>query len=454
MRYPHGCIEQTTSAVFPQLYLPRITELDSDQREFISSNILTAIGSFNRFQMPNGAMSFWPGGNYESEWGTVYATHFLIEAEKAGYGVSSAMKNRLTGWLKSFTNSYRYTTNNRYNQITQAYALYVLALSGEPSQGAMNRMRERGTDLEFMARWYLAGAYAVSGRKEVAYELADLRDLVPKRSYYETYGTLHRDKGVILSVLSLLGEDETAFPLAKEISEMLSSGRWMSTQTTAWCLVSLAEYFGDYSSDQPLTYSLVVDGKSNSYSSKTFMNEYIIDNDKVGGSKVEIKNSGANPLYVFASNTGTPKEVSSEAESRGIEMRVNYRDKSGRAIDPSSLMQGSDFFIDVTIVNRSAVRIEDMALSQIFPSGWEIMNTRLFEGAAVENNSVYDYRDIRDDRVYTYFDLQVGKSVTFTTTLTAAYDGEYLLPAFVCEGMYDNSFFAKTKGQVVKVVKE
>jgi hypothetical protein len=318
----------------------------------------------------------------------------------------------------------------------------------------MNRMRERGTDLEFMARWYLAGAYAVSGRKEVAYELADLRDLVPKRSYYETYGTLHRDKGVILSVLSLLGEDETAFPLAKEISEMLSSGRWMSTQTTAWCLVSLAEYFGDYSSDQPLTYSLVVDGKSNSYSSKTFMNEYIIDNDKVGGSKVEIKNSGANPLYVFASNTGTPKEVSSEAESRGIEMRVNYRDKSGRAIDPSSLMQGSDFVIDVTIVNRSAVRIEDMALSQIFPSGWEIMNTRLFEGAAVENNSVYDYRDIRDDRVYTYFDLQVGKSVSFTTTLTAAYDGEYLLPAFVCEGMYDNSFFAKTKGQVVKVVKE
>jgi uncharacterized protein YfaS (alpha-2-macroglobulin family) len=93
-------------------------------------------------------------------------------------------------------------------------------------------------------------------------------------------------------------------------------------------------------------------------------------------------------------------------------------------------------------------------LSQVFPSGWEIMNTRLFEGAAGEENSSYDYRDIRDDRVYTYFSLEPNKSKRFELTLTAAYEGEYILPAVVCEGMYDNSFFAKTKGMAVKVIKE
>ncbi|TFH39648.1 MAG: hypothetical protein E4G95_00520 [Bacteroidia bacterium] len=454
MRYPHGCIEQTTSAVFPQLYLSRITQLDKDQMERISSNVITAIEKLRRFQMPDGGMSFWPGGNYGSDWGTIYAAHFLLQAEKAGYGIPAAMKSKLMNWIKNYTNSYRFSSTVQYKQITQSYALFVLSMAGEPSQGAMNRMRERKDDLEFMAKWYLSGAYALSGRKEVAYELADMRDFTPKRSYYETYGTIHRDKGVILNILALLEEDETGFRLAKEISEELSGGRWMSTQTTAWCLIALSEFFGDYSTDQPLTFSLSVDGKSETYSSKSFINEYKVNNDKSGGAMVEVKNSGANPIYVFASWTGTPKDVNIVEESRGIEMLVNYKDKSGRAIDPSSLTQGSDFIVEVAITNRSAVRAEDLALTQIFPSGWEILNTRLFEGSSVEQNGAFDYQDIRDDRVYTYFDLQVGKTVSFNLNITASYDGEYILPAFVCEGMYDNSFFAISKGRKVKVVKE
>jgi uncharacterized protein YfaS (alpha-2-macroglobulin family) len=97
---------------------------------------------------------------------------------------------------------------------------------------------------------------------------------------------------------------------------------------------------------------------------------------------------------------------------------------------------------------------DNVALTQVFPSGWEIMNTRLFEGAAAEKNSSYDYRDIRDDRVYTYFSLEPGQAKRFEVTLTAAYEGEYTLPAVVCEDMYDNSFFAGTGGMTVKVVKE
>ena len=43
IRYPYGCVEQTTSSVFPQLYLTDLTELDSKQKLNTEKNIIAAI---------------------------------------------------------------------------------------------------------------------------------------------------------------------------------------------------------------------------------------------------------------------------------------------------------------------------------------------------------------------------------------------------------------------------
>ncbi len=147
-------------------------------------------------------------------------------------------------------------------------------------------------------------------------------------------------------------------------------------------------------------------------------------------------------------------DYSTTSEQRGLDMSVIYLNREGREIDPRSVTQGSDFKAVVKVRNTSMYGAENIALSQVFPPGWEIMNTRLFEGGASEENSTYDYRDIRDDRVYTYFSLEPNRSKSFELSLTAAYEGEYTLPAVVCEDMYDNSFFARTAGMKVKVVKE
>ncbi len=454
MRYPHGCIEQTTSAAFPQLYLKKLSDLDENKKTEINTNIMVAMDKLRRFQLGNGAMAFWPGSNYESAWGSIYAAHFLVEAEKAGYGVPGSVKSRLLGYLESATNRYRFKAGQPYSQVTQAYGLYVLSLAGEPSSGAMNRLRERGSELEFMAKWYLASAYALSGRIEVANELADFRDLSPKRFYYETYGSINRNKAVILNTLSLMDRDEEGFRVAKEISDVLSSGSWLSTQTTAWSLIALSEFFGDQDIKDPISYTIDIDGKSDKYTSRNVINEYLIDNDKDGGASVSFTNRGDKPVFVSASWTGTPMEFSTEAEARGIELKIKYKNKSGLAINPAELVQGKDFIVEVEIINRSAISVSDLALSQIFPSGWEIMNTRLFEGAAVEKNSPSEYKDIRDDRVYTYFNLPRGKTYKYEISMTAAYEGEFILPSTVCEGMYDNSYFSLTPGMKVRVVKQ
>jgi len=98
-------------------------------------------------------------------------------------------------------------------------------------------------------------------------------------------------------------------------------------------------------------------------------------------------------------------------------------------------------------------RYDNMALTEIFPSGWEILNTRMMNNDEAFPSSPADYRDVRDDRVNTYFSLPEGKEVTYFVMLNAAYTGRYYLPATYCEAMYNTAISALQKGQWVEVVK-
>jgi len=98
LRYPHGCIEQTTSSGFPQLYVDRLLELDESQKRRVSDNIKATIKRIKQFQIGSGRFSYWPGGNYASDWGTNYAGHFLLEAQKLGYNLPPNLIDR---WKKA-----------------------------------------------------------------------------------------------------------------------------------------------------------------------------------------------------------------------------------------------------------------------------------------------------------------------------------------------------------------
>ena len=85
--YPHGCIEQITSAALPQLFLESLTEISADQKLEIEDHIRYAFGKLTAFQLPNGGFAYWPGASQVNEWGTNYAGHFILEAANKGYSI-------------------------------------------------------------------------------------------------------------------------------------------------------------------------------------------------------------------------------------------------------------------------------------------------------------------------------------------------------------------------------
>ena len=203
IHYPYGCIEQTTSSVFPQLYLDKFIPKSTLASQDIKENINEGIKRINRFRLSSGAFSYWPGSNYVSQWGTNYAGHFLIEAKKLGYHVPDDL---LDDWLRYQKSQALLTTGDL---MTRVYRLYLLALAGKPAMGPMNLIRESSLSaLSDKERWLLASAYRLAGAEKEAESILKSTGFLVKlyREFGGTYGSSNRDKAIILDQMIQFGQ--------------------------------------------------------------------------------------------------------------------------------------------------------------------------------------------------------------------------------------------------------
>ncbi|MEL7531407.1 MAG: MG2 domain-containing protein [Bacteroidota bacterium] len=448
IRYPYGCIEQTTSSVFPQVRLATLLDLTTPQKENIDKNIRAGIKRLRGFQLASGGMSYWPGNGDASDWGTNYAGHFMLEAEMAGYSLPDGFKDKWINYQRK--EAQNWNGGDGASALTQAYRLYLLSLAKAPDLGSMNRMRQSG-DYSPVVRWNLAAAYYLAGQEKVA------RDMVTTLSqevavYQElggTYGSQVRDQAVILQALSHMEMRDRAGTLVKAISDRLSSDQWLNTQATAYSLIAMAKYVGEegFSEKVAFSYRLGKGKWQNVKSDKPMWQLALAEADLAD---LEVKNNAGGMLFARVIIEGIPEKGAVTDAANGLAMTVNYFDMAGKTIDPAQLAQGTDFKAVVTVKNTGQRDYEEMVLNQIFPSGWEIHNTRLDGGSA--GGDTPEYQDIRDDRVYSFYDLKRGQSKTFNVLLNASYLGRFYLPSVSSDAMYDHSIQARKAGQWVNVV--
>ncbi len=464
IRYPHGCVEQTTSAVFSQLYVGDLMEMDTKMSNEVDYNIKAGIERLKKFHRADGGFSYWPGSDYYNTWGSCYAGHFLLEAKKKGYNVSDLIldkwldfqKNQAKTWKPYIREADGYYRGNY--SFEQAYRLYTLALAGAPELGAMNRLREY-KDLSVSGKWRLASAYALAGKEEVANSLvAELTTTID--DYVElsnTFGSRLRDEAMILETLLELGKMKAAAVVAKQVAEQMDGQRWYSTQTTAYALNSMGKFASqnNLSDELRFTYTLE-DGSEVEVGTQKSLSLIDIDVSNGKNTSVKVKNSTRGVLYAKLVVRGQPIVGDQTEASKNVAMTIKYRTTDGTEIDPASIEQGTDFIAEVTVKNNDGRKRyhREMVLSQIFPSGWEILNTRM-TSISSETNEKSDrptYQDFRDDRVYTYYNTGYNKSRTYRIQLNAAYKGRYYLPSTTTEAMYDNKVNARKPGKWVEVV--
>lgn len=449
--YSHYCSEQLTSRALPLLYIDLFKNSDNEESGMIKKNIRDAIKNLYGRQLNNGGIVYWPGNSTPDDWITSYAGFFLLTAKEKGYEVNEGVLNKWKAFqLKAAQN---WSSGNMYSEYMQAYRLYTLALAGFPDLGAMNRLKENQELLQ-QTRWCLAAAYAIAGKTKPAEELIfGNSTLVGPYTDNSTYASSERDEAMILQCLVWTGRTGDAVKQAQRLAKRLSGERTFTTQSTAFALTAMGLLAEKVSGN--IHFGWTLNGKKQDDVKTTKAGHQIELPKKPSEGKLSLENKEKGELYAGLIIRSRPLIDTLPEMANGLKMSISYTDLSGTPVNESDIKQGTDFkaLVKISNTNPSANYLH-LALTQIIPSGWEIFNERMTNDEnAVSASDKYTYRDIRDDRVLTYFDLERGSSKTFQIRLQASYAGSFVLPAVLCEAMYDVSVNARTKAGRVVVTK-
>jgi len=461
VRYPHGCLEQTVSAAFPQLYFSELSKQVLKDHEYDPNpnyNVRVAIQKIKTMQMSDGSLAYWPRGGYASWWGTVYSLHFLYEAKKAGFDVDDRLLKQMSGYLKKRLRNrekvmYYYNSNQKREIAPKevAYSLYVLALMDKADISTMNYYKANSNMLSLDAKYLLAAAYKLAG-DENKYKALLPSEFIGEISNTSLGGSFYswlRDMGIVLNTLVEVDENNPQIPeLARIISKEMKSRRYMSTQERIFALLAFGK-IAKASNRSTATAEIYANGKKiGDFNKETVEFDYA----SIGSNEVEIKTNGDGKIYYFWDLEGLSNDNSYTEEDKFLKVRRTMYDRDGDKINPKKIKINDLVVVEITLVGM-ADQLENIVISDILPAGFEIENSRLNELPNVKwikNQSSPDHVDIRDDRIhiFTYASKQQRK---FYYMVRAVSKGEFVQGPVSADAMYNGEYHSYHGGGKVTI---
>jgi uncharacterized protein YfaS (alpha-2-macroglobulin family) len=457
--YPHGCLEQTTSKLFPQLYVEDLAAaVDAEVKQngnpvyFVNEGIRKVQG----MTMGDGSMSMWPGSSYSNDWANVYAIHFLVEAKKAGYDVNDKVLKSCQNYLQrqaanKGTYSYRTFANGVEKVEVKAhkqeiYALYVLALAGKADMGMMNYYRSRPHLLTGDTRYLLAGAFGHVNNWSAFSELlpGTFKAEVPERQDGGCYDSEFRANAIMLAVLADVDPNHKQVqPLINWLSEHADEA-W-STQDRSWLFLAMGKA-ARATANSNLKVDVLVDGKS--VGSFDGTHSASIRSAALNGKQVTLNASGTGKVYYFWSTQGVKaSSTGTKEEDENLTVRRTFYTRGGVQITDNTFEQGDLVVVKISLT--TGVRgVDNLAISDLIPAGFEIENPRLSSSTSlnwVKNDLYTQYMDIRDDRLNLYANMPGGTERTLHYMCRVVNAGHFRLAPIEAEAMY-SPFYHSTKG--------
>jgi uncharacterized protein YfaS (alpha-2-macroglobulin family) len=440
LRYPYGCVEQTTSRLFPLLYFDDLAKvvrpelLGGTGHEYF---IAEGIEKLLRFQQNSGAFTYWPGSAHIHHWSSVYAAHFLVEAKLAGYEIDRSGYRRALRFLEDIARDKNYSDISTEQRI---YACLALAKAGKLDNKLFNYLSGiNAAELPGYAAYQLASALGLAGDVAAAKAIVPF-EIQPDLALPEDGGNFSSGVRSDAILLDLLLEVDPRNPstavLARSLLERARVGRWYNTQATAFALTALGKYFGRV--DQADFFGEIVIEGLDSHSIDTA--DFVIAADNLGGRQIEISINGNGPCFYYWQASGVPVKAGESEYDRGITVRREYLDASGDPADLYDIRLGTQLVghIALTCANRS---LDNVVIADLLPAGFEIENPRLANSPLMpwlpSKPAKVDYQDIRDDRVLLFVNLLAKKTLHLYYGLRAIAAGEFIVPPVAAECMYN-----------------
>lgn len=445
--YPHGCLEQTISSLFPQCLLGSLVELSSPQRSDIGSNIRAGMEKLRRFQLSDGSFAYWPGRSETTDWNTSYAGHFMIAAKKAGFTVPADMLENWYHYQKraALKVSVDELKGNPVRLKTHAYRLFTLALYGQPAYAPMNVLHQSAIKGQ-IAEALLAGAYWISGKGDVARAIFKKLDQ-NVQNYREndgSFGSGFRDEALMAQMLALTSHKIEALRLLNKLLKMDKAGVYLNTQEMSFLFQAVAALYGG-SLDQPIRFSYTFNGQAKSV--ETFSTVYPVLLDAEQARSIRFENKSGIPLAVNFIQSGVEPLSESVNEQKGIKMDMWFENGGKRM----SVYKPGDEIEAVVEISLAGItgKVENVALNLQFPNAFEAINTRI---GGIENlPEGVDYQDYRDNQVKSYFSLIPSRVLRMRFPVQVVFSGKFSSPLSTCEAMYDPAVYARISPPKIEI---
>lgn len=471
LQYPYGCLEQTTSAAFPQLYYGDLAgtlqqqagTAAKPQRYNPNYHVQEAIRKIESMQLYNGSLSYWPGGDYDNWWATAYAAHFLQEAQKAGFAVNTATLDKVLRYLqfrlkKRETEPYHYFDTGgiaRERIIASkeiAYSLYVLALAGRQDAVAMNYYKANRQLLAEDSKFLLACTQGLLGNQRQFRALLPTRfgsERAANRALDGSFYSPIRDEGLVLNGLLETDPNNPQIPvLARQLSRQMREARWLNTQECAFALLALGKV-ARRNAGSTATATVLADGKLLG----TFTGKNLTV-PNVQNRALTLQTKGKGSLYYFWEVEGISATGQVHEEDSYLKVRRTFLSRTGQPVGAPTFRQNDLVVVKITLeAGEVAGTVKNVAITDLLPAGLEIENPRL--GALREldwaqDAAQPDYMDVRDDRI-NLFTSATTSPKSFYYLARAVSKGTFKLGPVSADAMYNGEYHSYNGAGVVRV---
>jgi len=449
MSYPYGCLEQTVSKAFPLVYLGDLADQLGQELVHPATGardvdyfISEALQRIALQQVSGGGFGLWPGARRPHAWASLYAVHFLVETDRAGFGVDTDL---VTNGLDYLADGVRAKESYGSNELERlAYALYVLARAGRADLGTMDFLRSKHTDgMRPESRGFLAAAYAAVGHRGAVDQLLARIEEVDRieRQTGENFRSQLRSRAMLLlAYLDAAPDSPRIAALATRLAREAAAQTHWTTQEGAFTFLALGqlanrqrergEFAGRVFSGRRLV------GQFTSAETAVFTGLAV-------GEKLRVElDRGYEPGAAFyqLETRGIPADEAYQPASEGLEIQRTFWSRDHRRIDLQDLQQG-DLVVIETRVRSTTGPVDNIVVENLLPSGLEVENPRLETTEDLpwinDQGQRPDYLDLRDDRILIFTGLRDVSWRRFFSLARVVSPGTFRLPPAHAEAMYD-----------------
>lgn len=483
--YPYGCLEQTTSAAYPHLFIDEAAAqavgLTPRSREERARFVEGAMARLAGMQKAGGGFSLWGDGPYEA-WLSAYVIGFLQDARDQGFAVPPAMYRAGQEWLlrelqqapNRFAalpatarpnprgeippREYELLRDQHRRFAELAHAAYVLARDQKAPLALVRYLHDQVRDRARspLPLVHLALALRLMGdeaRARVALDEAMQRpyglrmasagsDAVWAAEWLGDYGSVVRDLALSYALMhrhSLAHERREN--LYFDLAARLAGRPYLSTQERL--ALFLAARAAGAGRGREWSAALNVGDETRRIVSRTTQMVALDPAAVVRG--VSVTHRGDDPLFLEVELSGYPLKPA-PARHDAIELRREWFEADGRPWTPRPLRVGE--MLIVRLQARAGQRIEDGLLVDRIPAGFEVENLNLSQGPRADEFTVggvsvaqaltderIKHREYRDDRYVAAARLD-GQWLSVFYLVRVVTPGRYVVPAPFAEDMY------------------